>query len=193
MLFDVANSALLSCSCSSGGGRGLYGHTRLPGLDLRQWLTVGVGVDIHSFIHALVRSNTCCPTLHVFHSGFADLTVKAATQAATQLQPPAPAAGEVPPLAMSSLVSSVALHSLRATCTTLQKLLLLLGYICHMGSLGSAPLTAADHTAIAADLITPLATVLRSCAAALWLCKTPASKQVPGMTVDVKSSTGGVG
>lgn len=114
----------------------------------------------------------------------------AATQAAAQLQQPAPAAGSNPPLAMSSLMSGVALHSLRATCLTLQKLLLLLGYISHMGSLGSAPLTAADHAAMAADLITPLATALRSAAAALWLCKTPATAPVPGLLAGLRSSAG---
>jgi len=114
----------------------------------------------------------------------------AATQAAPQLQSPAPAAGSAPPLSMASFVSSVALHSLRATCTTLQKLLLLLGYISHMGSLGSAPLTAADHAAMAADLIAPLATALRSAAAALWLCKTPASAPVPGLLAGLRGSTG---
>lgn len=124
-------------------------------------------------------------------SGFVDLAILAATRAATQLQCPAPAASSpCPPLATSTLLSSVALHSLRATCLTLQKLLLLLGYISHIGSLGSAPLTAADHAATAADLITPLATALRSAAAALWLCKTPASAAVPGLLTKLQGSTG---
>lgn len=123
-------------------------------------------------------------------SGFVDLVILAATQAAAQLQAPAAAAGSNPPLAMSSLMSGIALHSLRATCLTLQKLLLLLGYISHMGSLGSAPVTAADHAAMAADLITPLATALRSAAAALWLCKTPASAPAPGLLAGLRSSAG---
>lgn len=114
----------------------------------------------------------------------------AASQAASQLQQPAPAAGTAPPLAMSSLLSSVALHSLRASCLTLQKLLLLLGYISHIGSLGSAPLTAADHAALAAELIAPLTTALRSVAAALWLCKTPASTPVPGLLAGLRATTG---
>lgn len=123
--------------------------------------------------------------------GFVDLAILAATRAATQLQAPAPAAcSPYPPLATSTLLSSVALHSLRATCLTLQKLLLLLGYISHIGSLGSAPLTAADHAATAADLITPLATALRSAAAALWLCKTPASAAVPGLLAKLQGSAG---
>jgi hypothetical protein len=120
-----------------------------------------------------------------------DLVIMAATQAAAQLQQPrAEPQGGNPPLAMSSLMSGIALHSLRATCLTLQKLLLLLGYIGHMGSLGSAPVTAADHAAMAADLITPLATALRSAAAALWLCKTPASAPVPGLLAGLRSSSG---
>jgi hypothetical protein len=120
-----------------------------------------------------------------------DLVIMAATQAAAQLQQPsADAQGGNPPLAMSSLMSNIALHSLRATCLTLQKLLLLLGYISHMGSLGSAPVTAADQAAMAADLITPLATALRSAAAALWLCKTPASGPVPGLLASLRSSSG---
>lgn len=123
--------------------------------------------------------------------GFVDLAILAATRAATQLQAPAPAASSSsPPLATSTLLSSVALHSLRATCLTLQKLLLLLGYISHIGSLGSAPLTAADHAATAADLITPLSTALRSAAEALWLCKTPASAAVPGLLTKLQGPTG---
>lgn len=73
---------------------------------------------------------------------------------------------------------------------TLQKLLLLLGYISHTGSLGSAPLTAADQAALAADLVAPLATALRSAASALWLCKTPASTPVSGLLAGLRTNTG---
>lgn len=165
-----------------------YGHQPLSCFDgqllLQAVLQSGVG--------APCVSQPCpVPLLSVGAcSGFVELAIKAASQAAEQLQPPAAAAGDVPPLAMGSLVSGIALHSLRATCTTLQKLLLLLGFINHMGSLGSAPLTAADHAAIAADLITPLATALRSAAAALWLCKAPAAAPVPGLLAGLRSNKG---
>lgn len=134
-------------------------------------------------------------------SGVVDLTIKTATLAAGQLQAPpdasaaaaggpSSAAGAQPPLVVGSLVSTVALHSLRASCSSLQQLLLLLGCISQLGSLGSVPLTADEQASIAADLISPLATALRSAAVALWLCKTPASAPVAGAATGVSKSAG---
>jgi hypothetical protein len=116
-------------------------------------------------------------------SGVVDLTIKTATAAAAQLQTPAAAAGsETANLGpqISTLLSSIALHSARASCMALQQLLLLLGCISQLGRVGSTQLTAADQAAIIQDEIPRLATALRSAAVALWLCKTPASAAVAG-------------
>ncbi|KAF6256778.1 hypothetical protein COO60DRAFT_79441 [Scenedesmus sp. NREL 46B-D3] len=116
-------------------------------------------------------------------SGVVDLTIKTAMAAAAQLQAPAAAAapGDAHPgRQVSALLSSIALHSARASCMALQQLLLLLGCITQLGRVGSTQLTAADQAAISQDEIPRLATALRSAALALWLCKTSASAAVAG-------------
>jgi hypothetical protein len=130
----------------------------------------------------------------LLRSGVVDLTIKTATAAAAQLQAPAAAAAgagdaNIGPQ-IGTLLSSIALHSARASCMALQQLLLLLGCISQLGRVGSTQLTASDQAAISQDEIPRLVTALRSAAVALWLCKTPANAAVAGASGGFDSAGG---
>ena len=74
---------------------------------------------------------------------------------------------------------SVALQIARSACLECQLLLLLLSLLLHMGQVGEEELASDAAEQIRSDLIPALVSQLKTCALALWLCRTPAAARAP--------------